>query len=69
MELELKDNPIYSKITEKEQFYKYLKIIFEDLEFLKADKKFLEGQVEELQKDLHVKCGRIKALEKRIDKK
>ena len=59
--MELKENPIYSKIAQYEQFYKYLKLLFEDLESLKY-------QVKELQKDLQVKCMRIRALEKNENK-
>lgn len=65
--MELKDHPVFSKVSEKEQFYKYLRVLFEDLEFVKADKKCLEYQIQELQKDLKAKCSRIKALEDRID--
>ena len=54
--MELKDNPIYNKVTKEEQFYKYLRLLFEDIESLKF-------QINELQKDLQTKCGRIKALE------
>ncbi len=57
---DLKDNPMYCKIAKEEQFYSYLKLLFEDVEALKF-------QVSELQKDLQTKCARIILLESRID--
>ncbi len=53
---DLRDNPMFCKIAKEEQFYKYLRCLFEDVESLKFQNK-------ELQKDLQVKDGRIKALE------
>ena len=58
----LNDNPIYKKVSEKEQYYKYLRLLFEDLESLKF-------QVGELQKDLQIKDGRIRLLEDELKKR
>ena len=58
----LEDNPIFKKVSEKEQYYKYLRLLFEDLEGLKF-------QVNELQKDLQIKDGRIKGLEDELKKR
>ncbi len=60
--MELKDNPMYCKVAKEEQFYKYIRLLFEDLEDLKF-------QVNELQKDLQTKCSRIGQLEKIINEK
>tara|TARA_R100000353_G_scaffold173161_2_gene139198 strand:+ start:543 stop:707 length:165 start_codon:yes stop_codon:yes gene_type:complete len=53
---------MYCKVAKEEQFYKYIRLLFEDLEDLKF-------QVNELQKDLQTKCSRIGQLEKIINEK
>tara|TARA_R100000773_G_C4218096_1_gene116580 strand:+ start:1631 stop:1795 length:165 start_codon:yes stop_codon:yes gene_type:complete len=53
---------MYCKVAKEEQFYKYIRFLFEDLEDLKF-------QVNELQKDLQTKCSRIGQLEKIINEK
>jgi FtsZ-binding cell division protein ZapB len=53
---DLRDNPMFCKVAKEEQFYKYLRLLFEDVEHLKF-------QVNELQKDLQAKCSRINKLE------
>ena len=57
---DLKDNPMFCKVAKEEQFYKYIRLLFEDVEHLKFQNK-------ELMRDLQTKCARIKALEERID--
>ncbi|QDP57996.1 MAG: hypothetical protein Tp1124DCM412261_5 [Prokaryotic dsDNA virus sp.] len=67
--MDLKDNPIYKKIDTQEQFYKYLKLLFEDLEFIKSDKIFLEKQNQKLQKEIQMQGLRIHKLEERLEEK
>ena len=67
--MELIDNPLYTKIKEKEQLYSYLKLLFEDLEVLKNENKSLKFQNEELKKNLLIFNMRIKKLEDRLDGK
>tara|TARA_R100000278_G_scaffold88168_1_gene67325 strand:- start:542 stop:745 length:204 start_codon:yes stop_codon:yes gene_type:complete len=57
---DLKDNPMFCKIAKEEQFYKYLRCLFEDVEDLKF-------QNSELRKDLQIKCSRINKLEDEIN--
>jgi len=57
---DLKDNPMFCKIAKEEQFYKYLRCLFEDVEDLKF-------QNSELRKDLQTKCSRINKLEDEIN--
>ena len=59
--MELKNNPIYKKISEKEQHYNYLRLLFEDLESSKY-------QINELQKMLRVANNRILELENKLTK-
>ena len=65
--MELNDNPLYTKIKEKEQLYSYLKLLFEDLEILKKENNSYKFQNEELKKNLEIFNLRIKKLEDRVD--